>query len=533
MKKTRIARGLRIIAILSMMTSLVFFGMGNTKVTESPGGGCPGGCRDVCNNIDGVQTSPPPGTHEKWGDCHCNLGYEWVDSPPSEAGCALPPVDVCNNIDGVQTSPPPGTHEKWGDCVCDHRLNWVDGSPSVSGCRNCQVIPINVGICHANYGNGWVSESPSADASGLHGGHHPLDIIPAFTVEDDCGNTVYDYAGKNMGTNYGGYSGAQVLSNGCKIPVCGDGVKDFDEQCDGNDGVGQYQWCDGSCKLHSPVCGNGVIEAPEECDGSVLPAGAPEGSWCDSCKLYSPVCGNGVIEIPEECDGSVLPVGVPEGSWCDSCKLHSPVCGNDVIEFPEECDNMTFPIGTDENAWCESCVIHIPVCGNDIIEPSEQCDGLTLPSDAPSGAWCDSCVLYIPTCGDGIVQAQIGEQCDDGNILNGDGCSSICTVEAPKLCGNGTLDPGESCDDGNNINGDGCNASCATEVPVTYLAPPIIPVTGAGGPTEELLIPVTGVDLASQVQAKYLAISKISLFVGLGCLGISFGIDGLPRKKKE
>jgi|ERR1051326_364590 cysteine-rich repeat protein len=30
-------------------------------------------------------------------------------------------------------------------------------------------------------------------------------------------------------------------------------------------------------------------------------------------------------------------------------------------------------------------------------------------------------------CGNGIVEP--GEQCDDGNIADGDGCSSICTIE--------------------------------------------------------------------------------------------------------
>jgi cysteine-rich repeat protein len=34
-------------------------------------------------------------------------------------------------------------------------------------------------------------------------------------------------------------------------------------------------------------------------------------------------------------------------------------------------------------------------------------------------------------------------------------------VEAP-LCGNGRLDPGEACDDGNQVNGDGCTAGCVS-----------------------------------------------------------------------
>ncbi|MFO0551605.1 MAG: DUF4215 domain-containing protein [Polyangiaceae bacterium] len=36
----------------------------------------------------------------------------------------------------------------------------------------------------------------------------------------------------------------------------------------------------------------------------------------------------------------------------------------------------------------------------------------------------------IPTCGDGVLNATGQEQCDDGNSLDGDGCSSTCRFEA-------------------------------------------------------------------------------------------------------
>ncbi|MEZ4380395.1 MAG: hypothetical protein R3A79_03550 [Nannocystaceae bacterium] len=63
-------------------------------------------------------------------------------------------------------------------------------------------------------------------------------------------------------------------------------------------------------------------------------------------------------------------------------------------------------------------------------------------------------------CGNGVVEA--GEACDDGNLIDGDGCESDCTVGAV-LCGNSELDPSESCDDGNNADDDGCAANCVTE----------------------------------------------------------------------
>jgi cysteine-rich repeat protein len=65
-----------------------------------------------------------------------------------------------------------------------------------------------------------------------------------------------------------------------------------------------------------------------------------------------------------------------------------------------------------------------------------------------------------PVCGDGLLNHLAGEECDDGNRTNGDGCSAQCKLE---LCGNNKMDPGEGCDDGNRTNGDGCDAFCQVE----------------------------------------------------------------------
>jgi len=64
-----------------------------------------------------------------------------------------------------------------------------------------------------------------------------------------------------------------------------------------------------------------------------------------------------------------------------------------------------------------------------------------------------------PVCGNGIVDP--GEQCDDGNRIDGDGCEADCT--AP-FCGNGIVDPDEQCDDGNHIDRDGCSRKCTSAV---------------------------------------------------------------------
>ena len=64
-------------------------------------------------------------------------------------------------------------------------------------------------------------------------------------------------------------------------------------------------------------------------------------------------------------------------------------------------------------------------------------------------------LVTATVCGDGVVDA--GEQCDDGNAVDGDGCDSNCT---PTGCGNGIVTAGEDCDDGNTADGDACPSTC-------------------------------------------------------------------------
>ena len=88
-------------------------------------------------------------------------------------------------------------------------------------------------------------------------------------------------------------------------------------------------------------------------------------------------------------------------------------------------------------------------------------------------------------CGDGLWQPTLtdvrdnAEVCDDGNLVNNDGCSNKCTKLDPlwkcantkydktnctyTACGNGVFDSPEPCDDGNIKNGDGCDKDCKVE----------------------------------------------------------------------
>jgi len=119
-------------------------------------------------------------------------------------------------------------------------------------------------------------------------------------------------------------------------------------------------------------------------------------------------------------------------------------------------------------------------CGDGLII-GEQCDdqntddgdGCSSSCEIESGWSCD----FEPSecssqCDDGVVVGD--EECDDGNGAGGDGCSSSCTVEAGWLCagepsacapdcGDGAIVGDEQCDDGGTQAGDGCSAACALE----------------------------------------------------------------------
>jgi cysteine-rich repeat protein len=59
------------------------------------------------------------------------------------------------------------------------------------------------------------------------------------------------------------------------------------------------------------------------------------------------------------------------------------------------------------------------------------------------------------TCGDGYVGP--GEVCDDGNVIDDDGCSNVCAVTG---CGDGIVQVGEACDDANAKDTDACLTTC-------------------------------------------------------------------------
>ncbi len=80
------------------------------------------------------------------------------------------------------------------------------------------------------------------------------------------------------------------------------------------------------------------------------------------------------------------------------------------------------------------------------LQPTEQAATTVMPSkmsrdEARHQAIIEALLANRPSlratgCGDGLPDA--GEQCDDGNLANGDGCSDTCAIELPFVCTDAT-----------------------------------------------------------------------------------------------
>jgi|GEM_PF-1658519 len=114
--------------------------------------------------------------------------------------------------------------------------------------------------------------------------------------------------------------------------------------------------------------------------------------------------------------------------------------------YGKECNGELIESGAD-------CLIE--VCGDGIVSPGEECDDSNERDD-------DGCLSNCRegVCGDGQLFGAV-EDCDDGNLEPGDGCNERCRKE--DRCGDGEVSGPELCDDGNLEAGDGCSPSCLFE----------------------------------------------------------------------
>lgn len=205
---------------------------------------------------------------------------------------------------------------------------------------------------------------------------------------------------------------------------------------------------------------------------------------------------------PGACGG--VRCAFPYDGGMGSCVLDPTTAS---CNYNEVCDLQT---------GCVADVVTPNLCGNGVLESGERCDdGNTVSGDGCSGTCVtmgEACTQHSDcsrifevcdllesntceekdVCGNGKHEPRVRggittEECDDGNNVDGDGCSADCkidvitctgdydcdgddvcdllgsnTCEPTETCGNGIKEFPERCDDGNTVSGDGCSNTCVT-----------------------------------------------------------------------
>jgi cysteine-rich repeat protein len=246
-----------------------------------------------------------------------------------------------------------------------------------------------------------------------------------------------------------------------EIPLsCGNGIIEPPEECDDtNNSAGDG--CSPVCVVEpggGRSCGNKVLNRGEQCDDGNI----ADGDDCSaSCQLLTqgPLsCGDDLVTAGEQCDDG----NMNDNDGCSRlCRIESwmtmgnPNCGNRTVDSGEECDDGNTQ---DRDGCSDTCFWEFGALGDGIVQHAlgEQCEPAisTVPCDANGR-------FILPNCGDGFLNVR--EECDQGEE-NSYSPAAICRPDCSRGgCGDSIVDPDEGCDDGNRVNGDGCSRECKTE----------------------------------------------------------------------
>lgn len=204
----------------------------------------------------------------------------------------------------------------------------------------------------------------------------------------------------------------------------------------------------------------------------------------DECAEGTATCGANTV-----CTNTV-------GSYACPCRDGFVLDGGVCVDFDEcaspkenDCSEQATCTNT-EGAYTCACKPHFTgngiVCAdvNECLNGTAGCGEGELCTNVYGGpALCDCAPGYArvegvctTTCGNGLRITN--EACDDGNVVDGDGCDAECAIEpgyacyeptggasvCTYTCGDGLIDPpAETCDDGelnDDVAPDGCRTSC-------------------------------------------------------------------------
>ncbi|CAD8085623.1 unnamed protein product [Paramecium sonneborni] len=279
-------------------------------------------------------------------------------------------------------------------------------------------------------------------------------------------------------------SGFQLVSGECQ-PICGDlQIKGY-EQCEDNNTIFddlcyncQFQCplhceiCDLTTSLPCPdICGDGIITGNEQCeDGNSI-----QYDGCFNCQYQCQLqCTKCIKGECIECATNGWFIDPTVTPW--QCRER---CGDYIIVGTEQCEDGN----SSDTDGCKDCKYFCRIGCSSCNYTNKTCLSCEFPGFTPDSYYCRN------ICGDGLVVVDpygfYYEECDDGNTISGDGCSSSCQYQCQSIsicttcvsnrcelcasgyllttnkicvpiCGDAILVTGEQCDDGLTLPYKGC-----------------------------------------------------------------------------
>jgi len=259
--------------------------------------------------------------------------------------------------------------------------------------------------------------------------------------QPDCGNNITDQGEEcDLGNNNGNqcvpsYNGScTYCSSGCKNKTltrfCGDAHLDTEEECDDGNKI-NGDGCDSNCKIEKECCDD------EDCHDDLY-----SHKYCynidvwinftdyfckdgkclfNITKIFVQDCGNESYSVPYCYNNNVYQNHSTPGCENGGCILRTDPektqdCGTD------SCSSWTDYVCEGKNktrtrtCYDKGCEQSACFNNSNIEKQSEKCA-----YDCVNG----ECTQ--PKCGDGHLD--LGEECDDGNLINRDGCDEFCKIE--------------------------------------------------------------------------------------------------------